>query len=170
MAWEALTPTADPQVRHCARCDRDVVACDDAAAARRQAQRGACVALATRTTPGLGVRAVAPGVRGKVVGNFRTEDLGPPQVAWLVPLDGGIAGTTIPLGPATSILTTRDVGGDPGLATAIQLVPGPAGWTLLDDDARAGLHVNGVAVVRFELVDGDIIEFGGIRIAFKSAC
>jgi uncharacterized protein (TIGR02996 family) len=46
--WDMLTPTADPAVRHCQQCRRDVHYCRSEREAHRLADAGACVAIDSR--------------------------------------------------------------------------------------------------------------------------
>jgi uncharacterized protein (TIGR02996 family) len=47
--WDRLSPTADPGVRHCGACKRDVHYCTSVEQAREVAFRGGCVAVDLRT-------------------------------------------------------------------------------------------------------------------------
>lgn len=51
-AWEQLTPTDAPDVRHCGACDQAVVYCDRADTAARRALAGDCIAVPARLTFG----------------------------------------------------------------------------------------------------------------------
>jgi uncharacterized protein (TIGR02996 family) len=46
--WDSLTPTADPAVRHCEECRRDVHYCRSARKAHQLAEAGECVAIDSR--------------------------------------------------------------------------------------------------------------------------
>ena len=50
--WDALTPTGDPQCRHCSVCDQDVVWCSSVEEFIHNARCGRCVAIPTEVVPG----------------------------------------------------------------------------------------------------------------------
>lgn len=46
VAWSSMTPTAQADVRHCGRCERDVFEVRSVAAFAERARQGDCVAIA----------------------------------------------------------------------------------------------------------------------------
>jgi len=52
MAWDALTPTLKPKIRHCSQCQREVVYCKTASELKRAIIENRCVAVEIRPAGG----------------------------------------------------------------------------------------------------------------------
>lgn len=185
-SWNALTPTADPSVRHCDHCDQAVHLCTDAEAARRHARVARCVAVPTLVPPYRGTVDVPRTVvvrRGNEPGPMSigfvldaqdpaTNHLASP-LGWLVIVDGPQRGLLFELGYGTTVIGS-------GLTAQLRLEH--------DNDVRAehsridvrrgdrpaldkfrlqGAYVDDKLATSVVLWDGDIFIVGNTSIAFK---
>jgi hypothetical protein len=94
-----------------------------------------------------------------------------PNVMWLVPLDGPLAGETLRIEPSIGSTIGREPPADiiiPDDAIATPHAHITPAATIYDLDSP-GTYVNDQQITKFDLVDNDIIRIGGTRLLFKSA-
>jgi pSer/pThr/pTyr-binding forkhead associated (FHA) protein len=97
----------------------------------------------------------------------------PPQVGWLVPLDGSQLGHTLRLGNGVTVVGAGATAHIRIEAPEVQkehcrIILAPTGFVLHDGGSKLGTLVDGRPVHdELELVDGQVIAIGGIQLAFK---
>jgi hypothetical protein len=75
--WERLESTADPTVRHCSTCDREVHLALTEADFRRYHEQGACVAVPVVSSDKIGPSTESYIVGGTNSAPYRTQHLKP---------------------------------------------------------------------------------------------
>jgi hypothetical protein len=152
-----------------------VFACSSAAEAHQHGRHQECVALPTILVAPRRRRIPSAAPKLVTIGMPADEDDGFPNVMWLVPLDGPLAGETLRIEPSSAGCT---LGGqrpadiiipDGEIATLHATITSTGyGATIVDAGSETGTYVNDRQITRHELVDNDLIRIGGTRLQFKS--